>query len=273
MLTMVSIQNIRTGILYLPLMDSSDGYAVKDIQGLDPVKATFVSSSFAQMDGGQVHNKRREARNIVMKLGLEPNYVSNNVASLRSNLYRYMMPKETIIFGLYSDETLWGITEAEVESFDNNMFSADPEVSISLICYDPDFHAPSQTLIEAQTVSDTTIRPISYEGTSETGVIFSLTFPGAGDAVRLYNTRPDLIENLLDINGSFLANDILTVNTNQGQKAVTITRSGTVIPVLYFLAAGSSWISLAQGNNLFRAYYSGSPIPYDLEYTAKYGGF
>jgi Phage tail protein len=273
MLTMVTVQNIRTGTLLLPLMDSSGGYAVEDIQGLDPVKATFVSSSQAQMDGAQLHNKRREPRNILMKLGLKPDYINNSVASLRSNLYRYLMPKSTIIFSLYSDEVLWGITEAEVESFENNMFTADPEVDISLICYDPDFHAPSPTLIESQTVTGITTQEIEYDGTSETGIKFTLTFPGTGGQIRLYNTRPDLIGNMLDINGVFQANDILTVDTNQGQKAVTITRSGLIIPALYYLASGSSWINLVQGNNLFRAYYSGTPIPFDLEYTEKYGGF
>jgi Phage tail protein len=273
MLTMVTVQNIRTGTLLLPLMDSSGGYAVEDIQGLDPVKATFVSSSQAQMDGAQLHNKRREPRNILMKLGLKPDYVTNSVASLRSNLYRYLMPKSTVIFSLYSDDVLWGTTEAEVESLENNMFTADPVVDISLICYDPDFHAPSPTLIEAQTVSDATTQSIEYDGTSDTGIIFNIAFPRASSEIRLYNIRPDLIDNMLDIDGSFLLNDILTINTNKGQKSVTINRSGLIIPALYYLASGSSWITLTQGINQFRAYHSGTPIPFDLEYTKKYGGF
>jgi hypothetical protein len=51
MLTMVTVQN-PSGTLFLPLTDASQGYVVKDIQGLDPVKASLASSTMAQMDGG-----------------------------------------------------------------------------------------------------------------------------------------------------------------------------------------------------------------------------
>ena len=220
MLTMVTVQNLAAGTLLLPLMDSSGGYSVKDIQGLDPVKATLVSSKLAQMDGGELQNARREPRNITMKLGLEPDYVTNTVASLRSNLYRYLMPKSLITFALYADDILFGSTEAVVESMENNMFSPDP-----------------------------------------------------ANEIALYNTRPDLVTNRVSLQGSFLPSDVLEINTNPGRKSVTVTRAGLPIPSLYYLDKDSSWISLKQGANLFRAYYVGTSIAYTVKYTAKYGGF
>jgi Phage tail protein len=273
MLTMVTVDNIRSGMLLLPLMDASNGYVVREIQGLDPVKATLVSSKVAGVDGGQFHNSNREPRNILMKLGLEPDYVSNSVASLRSNLYRFLMPKSQITFALYADDALFGSTDAIVETCDNNMFSADPEVDVSLMCYDPDFHAPAPTVIQSNTVNGVTTQTISYPGTSDTGVIFRFTFPASASEVRLYNTRPDRITNVVDVQGSFLANDVLEINTNPLQKGVTVIRAGLEIPSLFYLDRSSTWISLAPGDNLFRAYYSGTPSPFTLEYTAKYGGF
>jgi Phage tail protein len=273
MLTMVTAQRIQSGILLLPLADSSAGYIVRDIQGLDPVKATLASSAYAQQDGGQLHNARREARNITMKIGLKPDYVSTSVRSLRSGLYHFFMPKSLITFSLYDDDVLWGTTEAVVESCENNMFTDDPQVDISIMCYDPDFYAPEVTHIDSATVSDTTTQEIDYEGTSDTGIEFALTFPADSGEIRLYNTRPDNVLNLVILQGSFLANDVLKVNSNQGRKSIVVSRGGMNIPSLYYLDRRSSWVSLEHGVNLFRAYYSGSAIPFTLDYTARYGGF
>lgn len=273
MLTTVTVQNSRSGTLTLPLLDSSAGYSVKDIQGLDPGKAALVSTQLAQMDGGQLHNARREPRNITMKLGLEPDYVSTTVAGLRLALYDYFMPKTGVTLGFYFDGVLLATTYAIVESNENNMFSADPEVNISLICYDPDLYAPAPTTFSGNTVNTTVTSAISYPGNSDTGIIFTITFPSTATAIRLYNTRPDNVTQIVDILGSFLAADQLIINTNPGSKAVTVMRSGLAIPGLSYLQP-SQWIALAKGTNQFRAYYApGGSLPYTVQYTAKYGGF
>ena len=98
----------------LPLLDSSGGYSVKDIQGLDPGKASLVSTMLAQMDGGQLHNARRDPRNITMKLGIESDYLTNSVAGLRSGLYDFFMPKQSATLGFYFDDVLTALTTVTV---------------------------------------------------------------------------------------------------------------------------------------------------------------
>jgi Siphovirus-type tail component, C-terminal domain len=269
---MVTIQNAQSGTLILPLADFSGGFIVKDIQGLDPVKATLTSSALAEIDGAQFQHARREPRNITMKLGLEPDYVTTTVASLRSELYDYFMPKSAVTLGFYFDDVLYATTVGVVESMENNMFTADPQVDISLMCYDPDFYAPDPVVVNGTTVSDATTHEIDYEGTSDTGIVFTLTFPGTASELWLYNTRPDNVMNLFRVSGSFLANDIFQVNSNPGSKSVTINRGGTKFSVLYYLDAGADWPSLMRGPNLFRAYASGAGVPYTVVYTPRYGG-
>ncbi len=272
MLTQVSVLNNRQGTLLLPLMDSSDGYSVKEIDGLGPVKATLVSSSMAQVDGGELHNKRREPRNILMKLGIEADYAVNTVAELRNNLYDWFMTKSDVELGFYMDDVLFATIDATVESCDPAIFTSEPGVDISLLCYDPDFHAPDPVTVNGYTVSDTDTQTIAYAGTSDTGIVFTLTFPGSATEIRLYNTRPDNVQNMMDIEAAFQANDILTVDTRTRRKKITITRSGTVSSVLYGLDSASSWISLMKGDNLFRAYYNGAAIAFSLQYTPRHGG-
>lgn len=273
MLTLVTAQNAQAGTLLLPLQDSSGGYSVKDIQGLGPVKATLTSSQLAQMDGGQLHNARREPRNILMKLGLEPDYVSNSVSSLRADLYEFFMPKSRVTMGFSFDDVLLGTTDAVVESADTNMFTADPAYDISLICYDPDFLSPDPVVVNGSTTSGTGTTTIPYPGTSDAGIIFSVTLTASSTAIKLYNTRPDLKTQIIDILGTFLAGDQIVINTCPKSKAITVIRSGLNISALFYLQLGSEWISLGKGDNKFRAYYTGTSLPYTVQYTARYGGF
>jgi hypothetical protein len=96
MLTKVEVRASQGGFISLPLDDASSGYIVQSVEGLDPVKATLVSSSFAQQDGSKYQSSRRESRNIKLTLGLEPDWVNDTVRSLRSRLYSTFMPKNAV---------------------------------------------------------------------------------------------------------------------------------------------------------------------------------
>jgi Siphovirus-type tail component, C-terminal domain len=272
MLTMVTAQNVRGDTLQLPLMDSSNGFVVKEIQGLDPVKASLTSSSLAQVDGEQFQNARRGTRNITMKLGLEPDYAVTTVADLRAELYRYFMTKSVITFGVYLDDILFATTAATVETCENDMFSADPQVDISLICYDPDLYDTDTIVVSGSTVADMTTQTITYDGTSDTGVIFAITFTRSVSGITLYNYRPDGVMQIFDVNGSFLTGDTLQVKSVPGRKELTLTRAGLEYSVLYYMNPISVWITLMEGDNIFRAYVTGAAIPFTVSYVPKYGG-
>lgn len=272
MLTLVEITNARSDTLSLPLMNASAGYAVNDIEGLDPVDATLTTSTIAQVDGAQPQNAQRGTRNITMKLGLNPDYVASTVQSLRSALYDYFMPKALIQLGFYLDGSLFCVTLGQVESFANSMFSADPEVDISIICYDPDFYGPAAETITEDTTSSTDTHTITYEGTSEAGVIFTLSVDRDLAGFTLYNNAPDGTTQTFDVVGSFVADDIVTVVSTPGSKAVNLTRDAITTSALYAADPTSSdWITLQKGDNVFRAYASGDAMSYTISYVPQYG--
>lgn len=254
-------------------MDASNGYAVRDIQGLDPVNASLTSSTMAQLDGAQPQNARRDTRNITIKLGLTPNYVDNTVDSLRSGLFDYLMPKSNIGMGFYKDGNLYAVASGQVETFENNMFSADPEVDISIICYDPDFYAPAVTSVILSTVSTTDLHTFSYLGSSDAGVIFTLSVDRDLPSIDLYNTAPDNTTQHFSMIGSFVAGDVITINSIPGQKSVSLTRAGIATSALSYVdPTASGWITFQRGDNHFRAFSSGAALSYTLAYTTKYGG-
>jgi hypothetical protein len=272
MLTLVSVTNARGDTLQLPLLDSSAGYVVQDIEGLGPVNATLTSSALAQVDGATFQNAQRVTRNITMTLGYSPDFVTNTVQSLRSSMYDYLLTKENVSLGFYMDGALFAVAAGQVESNTNTLFSADPANDISIICYDPDFYSPEVVSSSLETVSDTSVNTISYPGSTEAGVIFTLSIDRDDlTSFTLYNTAPDNTQQKMAIEGSFSSGDVVTINTIPGSKAVTLLRDGIKSSILFALDPNSSWISLSKGNNSFRCFAAGDEIPYTLAYTPKYG--
>lgn len=271
MLSRVEIQNSLGDTLALPLADTSGGYLVKDISGLDPVKATLVSTTIAQIDGAQLQSTRRETRNITMRLGFVPNFYTTDVRSLRQNLYGFLMPKSLVTLRFFFDEVLYAVTVAAVETFESSMFSVDPEVNVSLICYDPDFYAPTTTTFNGTTVIGTSSNAIQYDGTSDAGFVLTLS-PNASIAdFAITVTHPDNKVLTLDLAASLLSGDTVVVNTIPGSKAATLTRSSSSSSLLYAVSPLSIWMGLSPGQNLFRVSSTVSGMPYSLVYTKKYG--
>ena len=101
LLNALKVTNSQGTELDMPLSDNSNGFLIKNIDGLDPVKATLVSSSFANLDGEQYHSARRETRNIVLSLGLDPSWGSASVKDLRDQLYSYFMPKSPLLMNFH----------------------------------------------------------------------------------------------------------------------------------------------------------------------------
>lgn len=273
MLTAVDVINPVGDTLTLSMLMPNNGYPVREITGLDPVNASLTTSSLAQVDGAQPQNARRDTRNVVMKLGLEPDFSVNTVASLRSDLYNWFMPKEYLTLNFYIDETLTYTTTGQVETFENAMFSADPEVDISIICYDPDLYAVDPILVFGDTIDGTIETPITYPGTSDTGIIFQMELDrDLADGFSIYNTPPANTYQAMSIATPLLNGDIVTINTVKGQKAITLTRAGLDSSLLYGLQTGATWLFFHRGVNYFRAFANDAPISYTITYLPKFGG-
>lgn len=276
MLYLVEVRNTHGDLLSLPLEDLSQGYSVKDIDGLDPVKTSFTSSKFAQEDGEEFESSERDTRNIIVKLGYEPDYSGLSVRSLRQYLYRFFMPDTPIELRFYDDDETIVYIDGHVESMESPLFSDDPEATISIICFDPDFVDTETVTINgnttAVTTGDTGNMLITYKGTIKTGLIFALNANRTVPEFTIYHQPPDDTIRQLDFAAPLIAGDVLTVNTIVGSKGATLTRSGSDSSLLYGVSPQSSWITLLPGDNYIRAYAVGAAVPFTLKYISLYGG-
>lgn len=272
MLTKVEVLTPNGQTLSLPLQDVGAGFLVKEIEGLDPVNATLISSPFGNLDGEEYQSSRREKRNVVIKLGLTPDYAFTSVSELRSALYGYLMPKMNVLLKFFMDDVLFVQIQGRVESLITPLFTKEPEVAISLLCFKPDFVAPTSVVVPGNTTGTTTEQLISYPGTIETGFLLTLNVNRALSQFIINNRLASGETPSMEFVGPLVAGDVLKISSMAGNKYATLTRAGVDTSILWGVSPAASWINLFPGANNVRVQATGAAIPFTITYTAKYGG-
>jgi hypothetical protein len=272
MLVKVEVRGAQGNLLVLPLEDIFEGLLVEEIEGLDPVKATIVSSSFATVDGSQYQSSRRESRNIKIKLGLEPDPAVDTVRSLRKSVYDFFMPKAPVDLRFFMEDGLTVNISGRVETCDATMFTEEPSVDISIINFDPDFQNLTPTSLSGNTTSTETETLIAYPGTVETGVLFTLNVNRSISEFTIYHRSPSGTIRSMDFSAPLVTGDVLKISSVTGDKGATLTRTSVTSPIMYGVSPQSSWLELSAGDNHIRVYAEGAAIPYTIDYVTRYGG-
>lgn len=281
LLQKLKVTNSRGDTLDLPLKNPTTGFVVKDVQGIGPVKATLVSSSFAGVDGAQYHTSRREPRNVVIKFGLSPDYAAMSVYDLRAQLYNFFMPRtsatlELELFDKFDTNILTQVLNVEiegrVESLEPDVFAKDPTVDLSVMCYNPDFIDKNALTFNGNTVDDLTETTLTYDGTVETGYVFTLLPDRLVDEFTIYHITPDDQLRTTYFTLPLNADEDLTIDSRVGSKRVTKLVSGVQSSVLYGMSSQSAWPILKPGDNKIRVYATGAAVPFTIDYMLKYGG-
>lgn len=277
MLTKIEVINVRGENLALPLETSISGYLVKGVDGLDPVKASVASTPFGQQDGEVIQAARRGSRNIVLRLGLEADYVTKTVQGLRKHLYRFFMPKSEVKFRFYIDDTPYAEISGIVESMESPLFTDKPEAIISVLCFSPDL-VSADPIVLSWTSDNGHQSPVTidYDGDVPTGVVFKLDLPRftppiSGVGVR--NITPSGLIQGFSITKVLTTPDSLEMSSIPGDKYIRQVNPQTGGQSLLDLANGDSiWIQLYPGPNRFSVATPIVDLPYTITYNNLYGG-
>lgn len=272
----VEVTNSQGNLLILTLDDISNGYVVEEIDGLDPVKATIVSSDFATMDGQQYQASSRDTRNITIKLGYAPNFtVDQTIRELRSGLYQFFMPKSEITLTFYMADGLVVHTVGRVESCGAPLFSQEPQMDISVICFDPDFIENNTVEIHSTfTTTDTSPHLVQVNGTVNTGLtLLTFTAPKVLSEFTIYHTTPSGEVRTMLISAPLILNDVVKLCTIKGSKSITKTSSGVTTSMMWAVSPQSTWVLLEPGaNTLYLNASLTTPAPVLVDYNNRYGG-
>ena len=263
----------------LPLSDDgreeTDLLQIRDIQGLDPVKAAVNTSPFGSVDGAAYLGSNVPIRNIVLTLRPNPNWDDWTYEKLRRLVYSYFMPKLLTQLVFYSDDIPPVEIFGYVEDCNVNPFSKDPEIQVSIICPDPYFTALDATVVLGQSTRDNSNPTIiEYNGSIEAGINVEVT--------RVSDPAPTFIGiqigdpsiQTFRVTASVNSTQYFVMNSTAGQRyAQTISLStGVISNLLSKILEGSTWPTLQLGTNKFSIITDQGVQNWKLTYYERYGG-
>lgn len=272
MLTEVQATASSGDILSLVLGEISSGIAVNDIDGLEPVKATIVSTSSPNQAGEQYMSSKRDPRDIKFTLGLEPDYISEMPEDVRNRLYRYFMPNTFVNLKFINQNGISADISGMTETFEAPLFVQNPKATISVRCFESDFVDDEIVSINGSTVSNTFMTTENYTGTVEAPTKLTLLVNRSVDEFSIYQNLPGGLSRQFNFAWPLIAGDTVQVISVPGEKKVSLMRAGISSSLLYAMSPDSSWFNFYPGTNTFRVYAEGAPIPYILTYSRRYGG-
>lgn len=254
------IENSKNEILELTQNESN--FQIVSIEGLNPPNAQINRNTVYGIDGSKFNSAYLNERNIVIMLKL-----NGDVEENRLNLYRFFRTKNWCKF-YYKNERRNVYIEGYIETAECNLFAKAEIMQISIICPDPYFKDAqmiiddiSKTLaafefpfgitssgIEFSTIDSSKITNVYNNSESETGVIIEVNILDSVNRIQIVSVTTG---ERLTLNYSFIANDKVIINTNKGEKSITLIRDGAERNIFTSLLKGSAFFQLALGDNHF----------------------
>lgn len=238
-------------------------FTITAIEGLNPPNATINTSEMALIDGAKFNSAKAEMRVLRVAFAIEVAAAENRLA-----VYRVLKPKQPVR-AYYTSDTRDVYIDGYVQSVDVAHFDMKQVATVSILCPAPYFRAAQEVVNEmSQTVNqfhfpfsspetpeilfgyvDSTISvEVANGGDVATGVIFELYAyaPITNPKIFDYVTKE-----YLGLNVAMQAGDLITVDTRQGHKTVTLLRNGAETNIFNSLMKGSSWLQLDFGSSIY----------------------
>lgn len=256
-------------------------FQVVEITGLNPPPATINTAEIAYMDGSRFTGSKLQARAINAAFAIQ-----NDAAENRIEVYRVLKSKQPVRL-IYKSLYRNIYIDGWIESIDITYFEMVQVVTCVIICPDPYLKNAEELATELSDIVGMFHFP--FASTEEPEIVFgyigssvSVFVPNGGDVetglvIELYArdtvSDPKIFDvdsqEWLKLNVTMQPGDMITVDTRQGHKTVTLLRNGTETSLFYTFDKGSSWLQLAANGSSF-VYEVGSGDPTNLFITFKH---
>lgn len=265
-ITKIELRGLFTVPLKMVGATPQDRFTLKGVDGLGPVE---VDVSIAQsLNAGGVYQGRRPlTREIVVDVGLNPNYTAGErPKDLRNELYGLLTPGEddyvmVTLFGTTKNYT----TKAWVKRIEPKIFSKDADAQVVLTCLNPFLEG---TLVSIPNFPAKTNFEVANQGSAPTGFTFQVTLTGATSFWGFTNAWGN---RQMQVNYNFQVNDVLKFTTTPGVRSVIVTRGGVPTDISGRLTTASSWMMMHGGVNIFAPYLQAFNWGF-FNYTPMYWG-
>ena len=253
----------------------TDLVQIRNIEGLDPVKASVNTSPYGSVDGESYVGSSVLSRNIVLTIGMNPDWGDWTYESLRRLLYSYFMPKRPVQLVFYSDDMDPVEIRGIVESAEINTFSKDPEFVVSVICPDPHFTALEPTVLTGQSVRPGgNARVIEYEGNIEIGMHVQVTQVSGAAPTSIGIQIGDPSSSYFNLAATVTATNYFEANSVPTRRFVQNVdlNSGVISSLLSKVVQGSQWPIFQPGENEFSVITDAGVQDWELVYYERFGG-
>lgn len=267
-------------VLTLPVGDVPTApLHIRKAEGLEPVKADVNTLGYSSLDGETYTGSHAGKRNIVLTVGLNTRYGYASVEQARRQVYAYFMPKTML--------ELWFVTSGRpktkilcyVESCENDRWSQDPTMTISLICPKPYFQSTQLGLVTGMSNLSPVPQEFIYNGDVIAPVVFDFHLGGIAYSgpVTLETRGVETTWRKLGLASIDIpSNKYLYINTTPGAKELTLKGESATLPTTNLLGKKtdeSVWTYLVPGVNRVQVRTTETRSrPWALRYYEQYGG-
>jgi hypothetical protein len=253
----------------------TDLIQVRNIDGLDPVKANVSTSPRADVPGVTYTGSSTPSRNIVITIRPNPDWLNWTPDSLRKLLYQYFMPERKVRLVFESDDMAPVEISGYVESVSANQFSKDPEILVSIICPDPYFTSVDPIVLTGQAIraGDVTY-VVTYDGTIETPIVVRVDYTSGTSptliGIQVGNPTIAYLNTYATVNAALY----FEVSSVPMQKYIQNVNLGTGVidNLLSDVMEGSTWPILVPGDNDFSVVTDQGIQDWELTYYERFGG-
>lgn len=235
-------------------------YDVLEVVGTNPSPASINTVNIAGVDGSKFNSSRINQRNLVITLDIKPPIEFNRIA-----LYKYIRPKRYIKV-YYKNGTRDVYIEGYVETFENNPWTKRQQPQISIICPKPFWLSSQETVLNFSEINNLfefpfSIGSIGIEFSSITKlshILFNAGDIETGGIIQFYAETNQILNpkfynhttgEFFGLDFDMYQYDLITINTNQGEKSVTLLRNGEITNLLSHRTEGSKWLQFIPGEN------------------------
>lgn len=238
-------------------------YTITDIKGLSPAKATINTSSASLLDGERFNSSKVNMRTLNIAFAIE-----KEAEDSRLSAYEVIQPKRPITI-YYTSPRLNVFIEGYVETFNITHFAKKQMGTVSILCPFPYFkgmqhmvselsvvhslfHFPFASTAEPQLVfgyiDPLTSITIENNGGIECGLTFELYARDSVGGPKIYNHETG---EYMQLNINLQEGDLVTINTERGNKSIKLLRDGEEINIFNYLSMNSTWLMLPPGGGAF----------------------
>lgn len=232
----------------LPIVNAtpSDTYILKDATGLGPpeIDVSIINTLYA---GGFYQGRRTQTREIVLVVGLNPDFRSSQTAAdLRASLYGMLTPGaiDQVSLEIMNEDTVLVSTIGHIKKLEIAPFSKVPAVQITIACLEQYFQALSDLYLDPGSKTNPSI---VNQGTASAGFHMEVVLTSALSGWTLTNENSEKIQ----VGHAFSIGDTLIIDTRPGLRGVWRKRSGVTTTILSGLTTDSVWLMLHGGTNTF----------------------